>query len=199
MAKGSQLLQLRTALSQAGITGNPSSSKKRKRVDTPLGKEKQAVHLEEISRRLNSFDVKVTKTKHDVGGRKVKGISGRPAQSKQAGIEQVSQHHVLDIIYDLIEDVLQRKKTLLKEWEQRNRTGRIVDRRFGENNPSLSLEERMLERFTRERQRKSKGVAFNLEGEDELTHYGQSLSNLDDFDTAGLGSESEDEEAGVYK
>lgn len=180
MAKGSQLLQLRTALSQAGITGNPSSSKKRKRVGTPLGKEKQAVHLEEISRRLNSFDVKVTKAKHDVGGRKVKGISGRPAQSKQAGIEQ-------------------RKKTLLKEWEQRNRTGGIVDRRFGENNPSLSLEERMLERFTRERQRKSKGVAFNLEGEDELTHYGQSLSNLDDFDTAGLGSESEDEEAGVYK
>jgi len=57
----------------------------------------------------------------------------------------------------------------------------------------------MLERFTRERQRTSKGVAFNLEDEDELTHYGQSLSNLDDFDTAGLGFESEDEEAGVHE
>jgi len=50
----------------------------------------------------NSFDVKVTKTKHDVGGRKVKGISGTPAQSKQAGIEQVSQNQALNIIYDLM-------------------------------------------------------------------------------------------------
>jgi len=101
MAKGSQLLQLKAALSQAGITGNSSSSKKRKRASTPLEKEKKAVRLEEIHRRLNSFDVKVTKTKHDVSGRKVKGISGTPAQSKQAGIEQVSQHQVLNIICDL--------------------------------------------------------------------------------------------------
>lgn len=95
--------------------------------------------------------------------------------------------------------MFQRKKTLLKEWELRNRTGGIVDRRFGENDPSLSLEERMLERFTRERQRTSKGVAFNLDDENELTHYGQSLSNLDDFDTVGLDFESEDEEAGVHE
>jgi len=52
----------------------------------------------------------------------------------------------------------------------------------------------MLERFTKERQRASKGVAFNLEDEDELTHYGQSLSKLDDFDNVGLGSESDEEE-----
>lgn len=83
---------------------------------------------------------------------------------------------------------------MLKEWEERNRAGGIVDRRFGENDPSMSLEERMLERFTRERQRASKGVAFNLEDEDELTHYGQSLSKLDDFDNVGLGLDSEDEE-----
>lgn len=68
-----------------------------------------------------------------------------------------------------------------------------MDRRFGENDPTMSLEERMLERFTRERQRASKGVAFNLEDEDELTHYGQSLSKLDDFDNVGLGLDSEDE------
>jgi nucleolar protein 14 len=51
----------------------------------------------------------------------------------------------------------------------------------------------MLERFTRERQRASKGVAFNLEDEEELTHYGQSLSKLDDFDNVGLRFDSEDE------
>lgn len=58
----------------------------------------------------------------------------------------------------------------------------------------MSLEERMLERFTREKQRASKGAAFNLDDEDDLTHYGQSLSKLDDFDNVGLGLDDEDEE-----
>lgn len=52
----------------------------------------------------------------------------------------------------------------------------------------------MLERFTRERQRTSRGVAFNLEDEGELTHYGQSLSKLDDFDNVGLNLDDEEED-----
>ncbi|TFK72011.1 Nop14-like protein [Pluteus cervinus] len=179
MPKGSQLTQLKSALSQAGFTGRPQQSKKRKRTTAvEKDKEKKAAKLEEIHRKLNPFDVKVTKLKHDVGGRKIKGAIGKPAQSKQVGLDQ-------------------RKKTLLKEYEEKGRAGGILDRRFGENDPSMSVEERMLERFTRERQRASKGVAFNLEDEDELTHYGQSLSKLDDFDDVGLGDEDdEDEETG---
>ena len=56
----------------------------------------------------------------------------------------------------------------------------------------------MLERFTRERQRASKGAAFNLEDEVDLTHYGQSLSNLDDFADAGLELESDEEAKGSF-
>lgn len=89
---------------------------------------------------------------------------------------------------------LQRKKTLLKEFEEKDRAGGIVDRRFGENDPTMTPEERMLERFTKERQRSSKGVAFNLDDEDELTHYGQSLSKLDDFDNTGLTLDDEEDE-----
>ncbi|KAG6832346.1 hypothetical protein H0H87_001810 [Tephrocybe sp. NHM501043] len=178
MAKVSQLSQLKTALSKAGVTGKPEQGKKRKRSGSvDKDKEKRATKLEEIHKRLNPFDTKVTRLKHDVGGRKVKGVSGRPAQSKQAGLEQ-------------------RKKTLLKEFHEKGRAGGIVDRRFGENDPSLSLEERMLERFTKERQRASKGIAFNLEDEDELTHYGQSLSKLDDFDNVGLGLGDDEEDTG---
>jgi len=64
----------------------------------------------------------------------------------------------------------------------------------------MSLEERMLERFTRERQRGSKGIMFNLEDVDDLTHYGQSLSKLDDFDDIGLRMESDDEDetSGIF-
>ncbi|KAG6902471.1 hypothetical protein C0995_016333 [Termitomyces sp. Mi166 len=172
MAKGSQLSQLKTALSKAGVTGKQQQGKKRKRSGSvDKDKEKRAAKLEEIHKRLNPFDTKVTKLKHDVGGRKVKGVSGKPAQSKQAGIEQAQFH-------------------------ERGRAGGIVDRRFGENDPSMSLEERMLERFTKERQRASKGMAFNLEDEDELTHYGQSLSKLDDFDDVGLRLDDDEENTG---
>ncbi|KAI0776188.1 Nop14-like protein [Trametes elegans] len=175
MAKGSQLKQLKTALNQAGLSHQPQAGKKRKRAaPTERDKEKKAAKLQEIQQKLNPFDVKVTKLKHDVGGRKIIGTTGRPAQSKQAGIEQ-------------------RKKTLLKEFEEKDRSGGIVDRRFGENDPTMTPEERMLERFTRERQRASKGTAFNLDDDDELTHYGQSLSKLDDFDNVGLDLDSEDE------
>lgn len=59
----------------------------------------------------------------------------------------------------------------------------------------MSLEERMLERFTRERQRATKGSVFNLEDDDELTHYGQSLSKLDDFADVGLEPDDDDDEA----
>lgn len=51
----------------------------------------------------------------------------------------------------------------------------------------------MLERFTKERQKTSRGAAFNLEDEEELTHYGQSLSNLDNFDNVELGLDEEGE------
>ncbi|KAJ6560265.1 nucleolar protein 14 [Mycena capillaripes] len=175
MAKGSQLSQLKSALSQAGVTGNQQNGKKRKRPGSQeKDKEKRAAKLDEIHKKLNPFDTKVTKLKHEVGGRKVKGVTGKPSQSKQTGLEQ-------------------RKKTLLVEYEEKGRAGGIVDRRFGENDPTMGLEERMLERFTKERQRTARGAAFNLEDEDELTHYGQSLSKLDDFDNIGLVPEDEEE------
>ncbi|EJD01350.1 Nop14-like protein [Fomitiporia mediterranea MF3/22] len=178
MAKGSQLTQLKSALSQAGLNRQPPSGKKRKRTASSrdTDKDKKAQKIEEIHRKLNPFDVKVTKLKHDVVGRKLKGVTGRPQESKQTGIEQ-------------------RKKTLLKEYEKRNHAGGIIDRRFGENDPTMTPEERMLERFTKERQRASRGVDFNLEDEDDLTHYGQSLSRLDDFEDTGLGLDEDDDES----
>ncbi|KAG1796802.1 Nop14-like protein [Suillus plorans] len=172
MTKGSQLSQLKSALCQAGISKAPQNGKKRKRSGSiDEDKFRKALHK-------NPFDTKVTKLKHDIGGRKVKGSKGKPAERKQAGMEQ-------------------REKTLLKEIQDRRRVGGVIDKRFGENDPSMSLEERMLERFTQERQRASKGAAFNLEGEEQLTHYGQSLSNLDHFDDVGLPmDEDEDEDEG---
>jgi len=196
MVKGSQLTQLKSALSKAGVTGTQHQGTKRKRSGAVENfKDKKAAKLQEIHQRLNPFDVKVTKLKHDIGGRKLKGVTGKPGQSKQAGIEQVRSWRDGKLVCIAgLNLFIQRKKTLLKEFQEKDRAGGIVDRRFGENDPSMSLEERMLERFTRERQRASRGAAFNLEDEDELTHYGQSLSKLDDFDNVGLGLDDDEEE-----
>ena len=94
MAKGSQLTQLKSALAQAGLNKQPPSSKKRKHSTAAreTDKDKKAQKLQEIHRKLNPFDVKVTKLKHDVGGRKIKGQVGKPQVSKQAGIEQVRKY-----------------------------------------------------------------------------------------------------------
>lgn len=91
MAKGSQLSQLKSALAQAGVSKqNQNNGKKRKRsVLDEKEKERKAAKLRDIQQKMNPFDVKVTKLKHDVGGRKIAGTMGKPAQSKQAGIERV--------------------------------------------------------------------------------------------------------------
>jgi nucleolar protein 14 len=89
----------------------------------------------------------------------------------------------------------QRRQAYLEEQQRRRKVGGIVDKRFGENDPSIAPEDKMLERFTREKQLRHKNnSAFDLEDEDtpgELTHMGQSLSLdgpalVDDFDEEDL-------------
>jgi nucleolar protein 14 len=79
--------------------------------------------------------------------------------------------------------------------QRRNKVGGIMDKRFGENDPTMAPEDKMLERFTQEKLRRHKtSSAFDLEDDDEsgqLTHMGQSLSLdgpalKDDFDEEGL-------------
>lgn len=100
MGKGSQLSQLKSALSQAGLSRQSRPGRKRGRAQNEeKDNAKRAARLREIQQKLNPFDVKVTKLKHDVGGRKLRGVSGKPAQSKQAGIEAVSRVYVLSLSY----------------------------------------------------------------------------------------------------
>lgn len=78
----------------------------------------------------------------------------------------------------------------MREINRRNKVGGILDRRFGEDDPTMTPEERAAERFARESQKKlRKESMFNLEDDEEeieLTHKGQSLNfdegmNQDDF------------------
>ena len=48
--------------------------------------------------------------------------------------------------------VVQRKETLLVEYKKRGKASTFVDRRIGENDPAMSLDDKMLQRFAAERQ-----------------------------------------------
>ncbi|CDR99224.1 hypothetical protein [Sporisorium scitamineum] len=183
MAKGggSQLSQLKQKLHSSGVTDRRQLSKKsRSRKGGQDEKDAAATRLNKINAivaGLNPFDQKVTKPKHEVLGRKIKGAVGRPGAAKASGLAQ-------------------RRETLLPEWQARNRTSTFVDRRFGENDANMTPEEKMLERYATEKQRRAaKGAAFNLNDDDELlTHYGQSLSGLDDLADIRLPGDDDDEE-----
>lgn len=85
--------------------------------------------------------------------------------------------------------------------QRRNKVGGILDRRFGENDPTMAPEDKMLERFALEKQRShKKNALFDLEEDepiDSLTHGGKSLSfddddgPMDDFEEDDLDYDSD--------
>jgi len=69
------------------------------------------------------------------------------------------------------------------------------DRRIGENNKGMTAEDRIVARFTAERNRNRKKSKFNLADDEVLTHRGQSLNEIEKFDDPR--SDSEDEQEGA--
>lgn len=97
--------------------------------------------------------------------------------------------------------------------QRRNKVGGIVDRRFGEDDPNMTLEDKMMERFAREQMKShKKNTVFDLEGSDDeaeqvtLTHAGKTLfddddmeAGRDDFDENISDMESDDERSARKK
>ncbi|KAL4802888.1 nucleolar protein 14 [Aspergillus unguis] len=168
----SQLKQLKASLRDNGVLG-PQKSKKQKRQNARSGanaqnRNQREAALSAIRDRFNPFEIRtVGKSKFDVTTRDgpAKGDTGRfrPGVTKSLGEEK-------------------RRETLLQEMNRKNKIGGIMDRRFGENDPTMTPEERAAERFARASQKKlRKDSMFNLEEDDDdeeftLTHKGESLS-----------------------
>ncbi|KAI0817452.1 nucleolar protein 14 [Xylaria sp. FL0064] len=186
---GSQLKRLKASLREQGVIG-PQQSKKQKRKIAQNGKvntNKRAAALESIREEFNPFDFKhnargpkfeVTSNR-PVKGDAAKGIAGRPGDARAIGEER-------------------RRQTLLVEMSRRNKTGGIRDQRFGENDASMTYEEKMAQRFMREKQSHHKISMFDLEDDepiDGLTHMGKSLSfpEKDDFEETDLLDPDDDD------
>ena len=184
---GSQLKRLKAALRDQGVIG-PQQSKKQKKQNAQGAKGtankrlEKAAALDSIRTQFNPFDFKhnVRGPKFEVttnkpqSGNAAKGINGRPSEANALGEER-------------------RRQTLLVEMNRRNKVGGIFDRRFGENDPTMAPEDKMLERFAREKQRSHKRSMFDLEDDEPvegLTHMGKSLS----FDDAALVDDYNDDD-----
>ncbi|XP_016014730.2 nucleolar protein 14 [Rousettus aegyptiacus] len=126
----------------------------------------------------NPFEVKVNRQKFQVLGRKTRHDVGLPGVSRARAIQK-------------------RCQTLLKEYKDRDKSNVFVDKRFGEYNSNISLEEKMLKRFALEQQRQhEKKNIYNLNEDEELTHYGQSLADIEKHHDI-VDSDSDTEERGA--
>ncbi|XP_033755939.1 nucleolar protein 14-like [Pecten maximus] len=130
------------------------------------------------AKKINPFEVKINRIKHDVLGRKVsKHDKGMPGLSRSKAIKK-------------------REQTLLHEYDQRMKSNKFVDKRFGENDTDMNVEDKMMKRFAMERSH-DKSNKFSLNDEDEdLTHYGQSLSEIEKFEDPVISDDEEDEDKG---
>ncbi|KAI1105208.1 Nop14-like protein [Jackrogersella minutella] len=185
---GSQLKRLKASLREKGVIG-PQLSKKQKKKNAQDGKTnnrrfQKAADLEGIRENFNPFDLK-----HNARGPKFEVTTNRPATSNASKGRPTEAK-------SLGEE--RRRQTLLVELSRRHKVGGILDRRFGENDPFMAPEEKMRERFVREKQ-SHKSSMFDLEDDgpsEGLTHLGQSLSFdgpelVDDFEEDDLSAESD--------
>ncbi|KAK3988054.1 putative nucleolar complex protein 14 [Cladorrhinum sp. PSN332] len=199
---GSQLKRLKASLKEQGIIG-PQKSKKQKRQnaqDAKASTDKRVQRheaLASIREQFNPFQFKTSArgpkfevtTNKPVTAREAMGINGRPGITKAMGEER-------------------RRETLLVEMQRRNKVGGLIDRRFGESDPNMTLEDKMIERYTREQQRAhKKNSMFDLEDDEPsggLTHMGRPLFDdddddvdqpmKDDFDGEQLPSDEDDDD-----
>ncbi|XP_034059285.1 nucleolar protein 14 [Gymnodraco acuticeps] len=126
----------------------------------------------------NPFEVKINRKKFEILGQKSKHDVGLPGVSRSKAINK-------------------RKDTLLKEYKQKGKSSKFIDRRFGEYDTNMAPEDKILQRFAMERQRNhDKKDVYNLNEEEELTHYGQSLAEMEKFND-NVNSDDESEEKGL--
>lgn len=188
---GSQLKQLKAALKEKGLVGQTNVKKNKKKTKTPSESRRSDTQdvLDGIRLEFNQFDQRINRNKRDVsiiqGG---KFVTAGSKQHNDAARTHLAVEKNMRLQYE-------------RERKQKGRAGGLLDKRFGENNQHLTAEEKMLERFTRERQSaSSKKNAFALGSDDDgsdmedggftLTHSGKALTISDDEDTTTHGESS---------
>jgi nucleolar protein 14 len=132
----------------------------------------------------NPFDMRTTRLKHDVMGKRVKGKIGHATQSRTKAMKE-------------------RETALKQELQNRDKSNSFLDKRLGETDRNLDPEDKSLARFKAERMAqmlaKRKSNRFNIGGDAEdvvLTHKGRTLGGDEELSDSGFSS---DQDAGTAK
>ncbi|CAF0961575.1 unnamed protein product, partial [Rotaria sordida] len=154
-----------------------TKTKSKKRRTYTTDKHNSKTRIDTINK-VNPFDLHVNRLKHDVlGKRRNYEKGGQPLKSRSRGIEK-------------------RKRTLLKELNSVFKQNTFIDHRLGENDPTLTNDEKFMQRLIAERTktRPGKESRYNLNDEEDLTHYGQSLSKSDELNQKPIIDEYDDDD-----
>ncbi|KAG4067854.1 hypothetical protein HA402_010540 [Bradysia odoriphaga] len=153
-----------------------TKNKKRPQADV-LSSKKSIVK----AKKNNPFEIHVNKEKHSIIGRQLKHDRGMPGVSRSKALKR-------------------RKDTLGQEYINKNKTNSFKDKRIGER--TMSKEEAASARFVAERLNQFKAKEkrhslFNLNEDEDvlLTHKGQTLEEIEQFDDP-MSSDEDDEELG---
>lgn len=135
---------------------------------------------DDVKNSHNPFEMHVNREKISVLGQKLKHDKGMPGISRSKATQK-------------------RKETLGREFLQKNKTNRFKDNRIGRF--GMSHEDANNARFIAERlqqyKTKKKESKFNLnEGEDMLTHKGQTLEEIEQFHDTISDDDDDDDEMG---
>lgn len=103
-----------------------------KPIDGAVKKREEKATAVAAALKLNPFEVKVNKSKFEVLGRPTKHEKGLPGVSRAKALQK-------------------RKNTLLLEHKNKFKSNKMVDKRLGEKNPTLSVEGKMEMRFLAEK------------------------------------------------
>ena len=154
---GSQLKQLKAALKEKGLTGqtNVKKSKKNARTGKEIKRDDKEEILSGIRTQFNKFDTRTNRTKHDytvIEGRKF--VKAGESKSNNTSRSKSKVQQALEGQYRLTKSRF-------------GKTGGVIDKRFGESNKGMTQEEKMLARFTKERERLSKKNVFSLDNDSD--------------------------------
>jgi nucleolar protein 14 len=193
----SQLKRLKASLREQGVTGPQKSKKQKKEHKGRSGQERvdRNVAMQQIRDSFNPFEMRQ---------------ASRPAKFESASLQPAKTGRYKDILHrpgvTKSAGEQMRRATLLPELNRRNKTGGLVDRRIGEGDVDMTPEERAMERYAMEKQRKKGGAMFDLEGSDDeggfgLTHGGKKIQDLatDDFKDEVSGGSDDDSDGDLIR
>lgn len=147
------------------------------KVKKKLSELTQQKRAQKHKKQLNPFEIHINKDKQKILGRKNINERGLPGISRAKAINR-------------------RKQSFLQEYKIKSKDNVFLDKRIGEKKSAMSTEDKTMARFSMELMKvyKKKDI-YNLNNNEEFSHVGHILEEVEKFDDPRSDDEFSDEES----